>query len=121
MRNFYVNKVKKKKYIQEELSDYQQAHEEVDVEYQNKISELTQLKLQAIEETRKTLTDPREIDVFNQHIINRKSQRKLAKENDINHYVIHRVAKKITHKIKKKYDELYELQKQNTNTNDKSV
>lgn len=121
MRNFYVNKLKKKKYLHEELSEYQQAHDEIDVEYQQKISKTTQLKLQAIEEVKNTLTDPREIDVFNQHIINRKSQRKLARENDINHYVIHRVAKKITQKIKNKYDELYKLQKQNTNTNDKSI
>ena len=94
---------------------------EIDVEYEEKINKTTQLKLQAIEEVKNTLTDPRQIDVFNQHIINRKSQRKLARENDINHYVIHRIAKKITQKIKNKYDELYKLQKQNTNTNDKSI
>lgn len=121
MRNFFINKLKKKKYLQEELSEYQEAHNEIDVEYEEKINKTTQLKLQAIEEVKNTLTDPRQIDVFNQHIINRKSQRKLARENDINHYVIHRIAKKITQKIKNKYDELYKLQKQNTNTNDKSI
>jgi hypothetical protein len=117
LRNFIINDLKKKKIQYVELQPFHlPAYEEIDFEEEKIKIHTDNIKQKAIDSVKQTLSDPREIDVFNECFEKQISQRELARQREISHYIIHRVAKKITNKIKKKYNELQELQKQNNRT-----